>query len=423
MSDSLAVEKDAREKWIQRYEKEHSALTELTTEHVKLEAELKQIEIQKTSMLSTIASLNSRIDLYQEKHSSTLTSLHTSESTITTLNRKIASIQSLLSTIESTHSSQLAHLQGKHKSLEEIYNTLLEENSIKESIIKEKEEEIKNYIAKITEVEQKIIHTEQLLSEEREKSNRMHEQLEKEKEKVLELEYEIEVMGQEIQEAIQAMEGAQMEREEAIGRMQEFIRRSEEAIKINQEVERANKKIVGKKREMKETEERWVQTERKDMVSKGTGMDLNSELNELNEPSLVNTLTTSLGGIPLSKERITGMQSLLFAPSPQTSDSAPMNLSFTTSNPNKLKTYLKSSKLQNQKISEENVTKASYSTKHAWKKNRPNLRQSGLSPISHANYMNRKSTYMKFHVKGFLDLITYLIIRMRFRCKSLHYYA
>ena len=119
------------------------------------------------------------------------------------------------------------------------------------------------------------------------------------------------------------------------------------------------------------------------------------DIPDMNEPSLVNTLTTSLGGIAT---HALPLNNAGFIPSPINNDSSGIADSNKGSVNNKLKSYLRSNKEKHGREiveqDESDITRISYSTKHANAPNKLNfsIRHSNLSPISsHKKHMGKRN--------------------------------
>lgn len=142
--------------------------------------------------------------------------------------------------------------------------------------------------------------------------------------------------------------------------------------------------------------------------NKGTITDPMDDYPDMNEPSLVNTLTTSLGGIVSKKhhENVGG-----FMPSPTNLDSSTNLHESAKKNPagNKLKSYLKSNKEKHGRAiveqDESDATRISYTTKNAHAPGKLNfsMRQSNLSPISsnkkHLSKRNKEMSKRRKRIK------------------------
>jgi len=202
------------------------------------------------------------------------------------------------------------------------------------------------------------------------------------------IKYEKLLVDQELIISIENNENSQMEAEEILSMLElvrgKFMKLEQESSKIEKQNKKLSSLVKNNPDNKKNSKNQIVQTDINVTIDKSV---LTDPMDEFNEPlSLVNTLTTSLGGIATHKGG-TQMQSVVFAPSPVNgSDSQSMNQSFALSNSNKFQTYLKSNKQQNRVIAEEDgdATRVSFSTKNANAPDKLNfsMRQSNLSPIS-----------------------------------------
>ena len=127
---------------------------------------------------------------------------------------------------------------------------------------------------------------------------------------------------------------------------------------------------------------------------------------DTNEPSLVNTLTTSLGGIPNHKGPNL-LQSMAFAPSPvnESDIQSTVDRRLNNTSSNMLQKYLRGNKSKNRAIIEEDksLARISFSTKNE-NSNQFNFsnRLGGLSPISSTNptmYRKHKNRSKKRKLK------------------------
>ena len=164
-----------------------------------------------------------------------------------------------------------------------------------------------------------------------------------------------------------------------------MVLKEKEELLYHAENKLASIKHKTENKDKKNAESQTIQSDAKSIANKATITDPMDDMPDMNDHSLVNTLTTSLGGIATHTHHINIGG---FAPSPINNDSSVANESNKDSTNNKLKSYLKSNKEKHGRAiaeqDESDITRISFSTKNANAPGKLNfsIRQSNISPIS-----------------------------------------
>jgi len=118
MSGSLRVEKDAREKWVQRYDREHKSFTDLSLENVRTIAKLKELEIKYESSQITVDKQQKQIKIYLEKHNDMLLQLNQKENECVEVQRSLRSVRCVLDSVEEIHDAKIKELKTNIEEVE-----------------------------------------------------------------------------------------------------------------------------------------------------------------------------------------------------------------------------------------------------------------------------------------------------------------
>lgn len=405
LSESLSVEKEAREKWIDRYEVEHKKFVALTTEDIQNKAKIKDLQSQLENANSAIAKHIENMEKFQGKYNQTLQKLHDTEGQLENTIRSLNSTKSLLNSIEEEHRAAVDLLRTEISSLKD---TILELNSQKTEVCKklvvleQSHESNHKEIADLT-------HQVEKLKSELESINGLHEVLQKnhlEKCTLLEnAEYDKIIAIEELKVQTEMYENSQMEVEDYLV----ILERLSKSLNYYKDLEDELKDVKNRLNhfELKENskggyshfaQHRYIQTDNLG-VDKAVTTEKFDELPDMNDISLVNTLTTSLGGMTSNKNKNLKNQGIKFVPSPINSSVDEIGKN------NKLKSYLKSNKDKNRAILEEDsdLTRISYSTKNAMAPRglKFSLRHSNMSPNNSKGHMYKRQKDMSRRKRKF----------------------
>ena len=149
LSDSLTVEKDAREKWIDRYELEHKKYVELNLENVAAQAKIKELEYLKTENEGEIKRNEQTIEKYRVKNGSMIKAQNDLERKLDDMTRSYKSAKGLL------ESEEMAFKKREEENTLKI-KSLINEKDLEIAKRHELENEIKTLSDKIFSLETKI---------------------------------------------------------------------------------------------------------------------------------------------------------------------------------------------------------------------------------------------------------------------------
>ena len=251
--------------------------------------------------------------------------------------------------------------------------------------------------SQVKDLTQKFTKIESQLNESKELNENLQKKLSEKTTEFDNMQYEKFLLDEEMRLLMEANENSQMEIEDYLVILERLQQQNEEYKSQDEEMEKVKSKLNNMM-----IEQESIENSHNSMKDKITQTDQNCEdknimtdpvdyIPDMNDVSLVNTLTTSLGGIA-TQNNLNNIQGLAFAPSPDRASSG--NERERTSS-NKLKNYLRSNKAKNRAILEEesDMTRISYTTKaaNAPKGYRFPLRASDTSPAEITKpYMNKR---------------------------------
>ena len=399
LSDSLTVEKDAREKWIDRYELEHKKYVELNLENVAAQAKIKELEYLKTENEGEIKRNEQTIEKYRVKNGSMIKAQNDLERKLDDMTRSYKSAKGLLESEEMAFKKREEENTLKIKSLINEKDLEIAKRHELENEIKTLSDKIFSLETKIKELDHKIEkqHSDNEFTESLNES--LRQQLEEKQSNISNILYEKEVIIEDLKVQKEMYENSQMEVEDYNVKYNNLVNENLELKEKEELLHHTQTKLANIKhkteKDKKNAESQTIQSDTKSVVNKATITDPMDDIPDMNEPSLVNTLTTSLGGIAT---HALPLNNAGFIPSPINNDSSGIADSNKGSVNNKLKSYLRSNKEKHGREiveqDESDITRISYSTKHANAPNKLNfsIRHSNLSPISsHKKHMGKRN--------------------------------
>lgn len=267
LSDSLTAEKDAREKWIERYEREHRKHGEIALQYSDAQAKIQQLEILKEEHETSIRKLEQYAEKYKVKGGSLQRNLNETERKLEEMTRAYKSSQALLGTIESDYQKRDNELNNRILNLTNEMNELKND---KENLASETQE----LNTKITEHETSIKTLTHILEKAKEENESLdsinktlHTQIEEKSSDLSNAVYEKQLLEQELVIVNELSENQQMETEEYFTKLAILFDEKEQLLEMNAQLEHMKKKLMNMnnkhERERKAFESQTIQTDSK----------------------------------------------------------------------------------------------------------------------------------------------------------------
>ena len=198
LSDSLTVEKDAREKWIERYEKEHKRLVELSIENAASQAKIKEFELIKTDLEESVKRNEITIEKYRVKNGSMIKTQNETERKLDDMTRSYKSTKGLLESEERAYKVKEYENSLRVRALIEEKDLEVAKRREFEGVIKTLNDKMLGLENKVKESEYKITKSQNDIEFIEGMNTSLRQQLEEKNNAVSNLSYEKDVINEEL---------------------------------------------------------------------------------------------------------------------------------------------------------------------------------------------------------------------------------